>query len=143
MGKMKPAVGQAASSKQGGYAINGDMNRGHASPPRQPYIEVPGLRRPPTYLVPKLKRHSSNAPLLAVVLCAVLCCAALLAGLMVHAPGLEPGLGLSSMNEAIKDGLGVSSCRAEPAIFRPFCAGCLTMTSAEEGSVRFNGSVDE
>lgn len=81
--------------------------------------------------------------LLCWLLFCVLCCAALLAGLMVHAPGLEPGLGLSAMNEAIKDGLGVSSCRAEPAIFRPFCAGCLTMTSAEEGSVRFNGSVDE
>lgn len=76
MGKMEPAVGQAASRKQGGYAINGDMNKGHASPPRQPYIEVPGLRRPPTYLVSKLKRHSSNAPLLAAVLCAMLCGAA-------------------------------------------------------------------
>jgi hypothetical protein len=77
MGKMEPAVCQAASSRQGGYAINGDMNRGHASPPRQPYIEVPGLRRPPTYLVPKLKRHSSNAPSAGYcfVCCAVLCCA--------------------------------------------------------------------
>lgn len=119
---MEPAVGQAESSKQGGYAINGDMSRGYASPPRQSYIQVPGLRRPPTYLVPKLKRHSSNAP--SAGDCFV-CCAALLAGLMVHAPGLEPGLGLSAMNEAIKDDLGVSSGRAEPAIFRPVLAARL------------------
>lgn len=79
---MEPAVGQGESSKQGGYAINGDMNRGHASPPRHSYIQVPGLRRPPTYLVPKLKRHSSNAP--SVGWCFVLC-GAVLAGLMVHA----------------------------------------------------------
>lgn len=112
---MESAVDQAESSKEGGYAINGDMNRGHASPPRQPYIQVPGLRRPPTYLVPKLKRHSSNAPSAG---CCFVCCAALLAGLMVHASRLEPGLGLSAMDEAIKDGLDVSSCRAEAAIFR-------------------------